>query len=436
MIVEIEAPKSSCVSALDYNEQKVAHEVAELVAFCNLPGTDRDDIYETFARYEKTRYPVREMSFHASVNPSELDSCTEDQILEFIGDLMEHLGYKDQPVLVYRHHDIERQHYHVVSVRADADGRKINNLYEKRKASAFMRRVASKYGFSMVEKGDRVRSSEDLSEDVHSNRIVRFSQKGDKMESLREVYSAAIAYDFDGIAQLQCVLEGLGVEATVNSSAQEPVLSLRGLDDKGRPLTEPFSEQEIGLPLYEMCVMASLPNKSTHRKRFREKERLKGVVRSAFKYSKSEQHFVNILRNKGVSVHFHRTDRGEIFGVTFTDHTTRSVFKASEIPDAISISMMRKAVESGLWRREERGSARERYMEHTHNTRDVAVDVSTNLKAGVIARKEVAIGQPSGNAVRKKNRKAKEVRQQEFEDGQYGSMKFSFEDDRFDDKLV
>lgn len=436
MIVEIEKPKPSCRSALDYNENKVAAEVAELIAYRNLPGTGREDIYGTFDRYEKTRYPVMEMSFHASVNPSEKDSCSEDQVIDFIAALMDELGYGDQPLLVYRHHDIEREHYHIVSVRADSDGRKINNLYEKRRASAFMRREAVRFGFSMVEKGERVKDTGVFKDRVPDVRIHRFSPKGDKTESLREVFSSAVGYDFDGFQQLQCVLEGLGVDSVLRGSAEEPHIELRGMDGKGRPLTEFFSEEDLGMPLYEMCMTASISNKAGHWKRTREKDRLRGLVSAAMRYSRSQQHFVNILRNKGVSTRFHMTDKGEIFGITFTDHTSRSVFKGSEIRDVISVAMMREAVESGRWRAEDRGSARARYIDGVHHVRDVAVEVKRNETVGVLTRKEHVIGQPKGNAVRKKNRKSLEQRRQEYEDGESGAMDFSFEDDRFEDRLV
>ena len=44
MIVEIEAPRPSCRTALDYNERKVARGVAELVGWANLRGTGRQEV--------------------------------------------------------------------------------------------------------------------------------------------------------------------------------------------------------------------------------------------------------------------------------------------------------------------------------------------------------------------------------------------------------
>ena len=178
MILEIEKPRPSTLPSLDYNEGKVLRGVAELVGYANMGSVSRDAIYALFDRYESGAcYPTQERSFHASVNPSEADDCSEDQVLSFISGLMETLGYGQQPYLVYRHFDIEREHYHVVSVRIKKDGRKINNYYEKRRATAYMREVAPCFGFTMAEKGERVKVSEDISEEERIKSSFRFDPR-------------------------------------------------------------------------------------------------------------------------------------------------------------------------------------------------------------------------------------------------------------------
>ena len=252
MIVEIEQARPSCRPSLDYNEGKVLRGVAELVAYANMESTDSKYIYELFDRYEKTRYYVAEKSFHASVNPSETDTCTEDQVLEFISGLMDHLGYGRQPFLVYRHFDIDREHYHIVSVRADKTGRKINNYYEKRRATAYMREVAAQYGFTLAPKGSQVRMSKDISGD--QSKAVRFNPRGEALSQLTGIYKAALSYDHEGFSQLSCILEDLGVRATLIQTDGGQRITLQGLDRKGNPITEIYNEQEIGQPLYQMAA--------------------------------------------------------------------------------------------------------------------------------------------------------------------------------------
>ena len=43
---------------------------------------------------------------------------------------MEALGYGKQPYIVFKHNDIAREHIHIISLRVDGDGRKINDKFE------------------------------------------------------------------------------------------------------------------------------------------------------------------------------------------------------------------------------------------------------------------------------------------------------------------
>ena len=60
--------------------------------------------------------------------------------------LMEHLGYGKQPYLVYRHADIDRVHFHIVSTRIDKQsGKKIKNNFEKEKIQKFIKELEQTY---------------------------------------------------------------------------------------------------------------------------------------------------------------------------------------------------------------------------------------------------------------------------------------------------
>lgn len=440
MIVEIETPRESCIPALDYNEGKVDVGVAELIAANNVPDLEREAIYEQFGRYERSQvYPVKEVSFHASVNPSEADECDENDILGFIAALMEELGLGNQPYLVYRHFDIDRIHYHIVSVRIDETGHKINNYYEIKKASAFIRNVADQYHFHVVSKGEHVMSKRNISKDGSRQKQHSFrSDKGDTDGQLKEIFSYALTYDFDGFPQLACIMQDLGVhiEQFRNSDDGTMTVTLQGLNENGRPCTKMRSEQELGIPMSEQIALTSVSNKQTHHIHRREKDRLGGLVSAAFKYSKSEAHFEAILRNKGVGVHLSRTSSGEIFGVTFVDHLTRCVFKASEISEIISVDKMRDAVDSGHWRALDRGSSRNTYIREKRDESREAAETLKNIKEGIVTRVLKPVGQPKGNSWNNKTKKTKEQLKEEFELDRSGAADVSFEDKTYDERLA
>ncbi len=60
--------------------------------------------------------------------------------------LMEHLGYSNQPYFVYKHKDIDRVHYHIVSTRIDCEtGRKIKDNFEREKVKRFIQQLEQRH---------------------------------------------------------------------------------------------------------------------------------------------------------------------------------------------------------------------------------------------------------------------------------------------------
>ena len=59
---------------------------------------------------------------------------------------MEDLGYGEQPYIVFKHSDIAREHIHIVSLRVDSEGRKINDQFERRRSKRITDALELKYG--------------------------------------------------------------------------------------------------------------------------------------------------------------------------------------------------------------------------------------------------------------------------------------------------
>ncbi len=436
MIVEIEKAVGSTLPALDYNENKVLKGVAELVAYANLECSDHDYIYDTFSRMENTPRIIREMSFHASVNPSEDDSCTQEQVVDFIRLLMETLGYGEQPYLIYRHFDIEREHYHIVSIRADRKGRKINNYFEQRKTSALMKSVCHQYGFSTVAKG-HISSLSELSEKADRKTIRSFDPKKDINSQLREICLKALVYDFQNFEQYSRILMDFGVEAVLVSGDDGRHIRLRGLTRDGHNATEMRDEETLAMPLFDMMTEQVSINREFHNKRSREKERVRSIVKSAFMYANSEKHMSNILANKGISVHFSRErESGVLFGVAFVDHVTRTVFKASELGGVISVDLIREAHDTGRWRAEKGECRSAAASESRRQLRKDAISLR-DFHVSSVAKILRPVSQPQGDSG---NGRVPAMTEDQIRDerlaGQTGSMFASFEDTTYKEKLA
>ena len=59
---------------------------------------------------------------------------------------METLGYGKQPYIVFKHNDIAREHIHIVSLRVDSRGQKINERFEKRRSKKITYALEKRFG--------------------------------------------------------------------------------------------------------------------------------------------------------------------------------------------------------------------------------------------------------------------------------------------------
>ncbi len=100
---------------------------------------------------KKSNTRVKNKCLHISFNPSVDDyrKLGEQTIRQEIDRMMAHMGYGNQPYFVYKHQDLERVHFHVVSTRIDRQtGRKIKDNYEKQKMQKFVQVLEQKYELS------------------------------------------------------------------------------------------------------------------------------------------------------------------------------------------------------------------------------------------------------------------------------------------------
>ncbi len=427
MIVNIETPVDSCRHALDYNEDKCSQNVAELIGYANMDSYGHDDIYETFAQYEKTQYYIRRLSFHASVNPSEDDRCSQEDVLNFVGEMMSHLGLGEQPFLVYRHFDIDRPHYHIVSIRADKNGRKIEEFKERQRLRNLMITVQEKYHFKVVEKQEW----HSVKRDVYCR---KFNPKKEVSPQLHRLASDAVRYSFKTDKEFFAILRSMGVKAEYSSGKDVRSMRFRGLDKKGKPVTHPMSEVSLGLHLYP-----DLRRKLYVGKHYPEAylpSYADDIIRTAFKKSISENQFVYMLKKERISVHIHRNeDDGKVEDITFISHLGKYAVSVSNMGRSKFFQEMIPSINSGRWVKiangKERLSMRELRQRHNggHKERRIPLSAAINLLKPVSQPK----GESGAGAVPPKTEKEL---YEEYLAGMTGSIHADFTDKSYVEKLM
>ncbi len=180
MVIKIHQACST-QNALFYNERKVVQHKATFYHSRNTPEInpflgDKNARHRIFKEIEERNTRVQKKGLHISVNPTvgDLVRLGDAGIRTEIDNLMKHLGYGNQPYLVYKHADLERVHFHIVSTRIDCEtGKKIKDNYEKEKTQRFIKELEQKYQLTKDDNPEKLNfrfsnSSKDLKQNMEN----------------------------------------------------------------------------------------------------------------------------------------------------------------------------------------------------------------------------------------------------------------------------
>ncbi|WP_346747671.1 relaxase/mobilization nuclease domain-containing protein, partial [Prevotella jejuni] len=150
MIAKISATEN-LGGALGYNFKKVEKGEASILLAQGL-YQNKEETYtmaEVFADMqalipEKCR--TKKTVFHCSLNPHPDEKLSNETLMQIAKEYMEALGYGKQPYIVFKHNDIAREHIHIVSLRIDGEGKKINDKFEKRRSKQITDALERKFG--------------------------------------------------------------------------------------------------------------------------------------------------------------------------------------------------------------------------------------------------------------------------------------------------
>ncbi len=180
MVIKIHQACST-KNALFYNERKVLQHKATFYHCRNTPEInpflgDKNARHRIFQVIEDRNTRVQKKGLHISVNPTvgDLVRLGDAGIRTEIDNLMKHLGYGNQPYLVYKHADLERVHFHIVSTRIDVEtGKKIKDNFEKEKTQRFIKELEQKYQLTKDDNPEKLNfrfsnSSKDLKQNLEN----------------------------------------------------------------------------------------------------------------------------------------------------------------------------------------------------------------------------------------------------------------------------
>ena len=364
MVVNILKAHKSMKGTLQYNQTKVNRGAARVLGSFNMEGgATFHDFRRTFESYEKRRIRTEKVSFQMSINPSPDrpgEKLTDAEAVAYARNLLDGLGYGDQPTLVYEHRDIKRTHYHVVSIRVNAEGRKIKDSFEEKELQRLMHRYAKQYHYTIGNEDGKKKSRRRPSV---SDSVPRFAPEGgDVLQQYRDLFDEALTYRFSTFPQFQTIMQSMGVDLDLTEGEGYHLL-FQGLDAAGRKASRPIGEadtQTAYYRLYEQRLQQLKrekdPSPEEKKRRGADAFRVGKTVAFCLENARTEKHFARMLERKGIAVRLSRSADGSLFGATFVDRTSKTAFKASELKKYVSSEALKAAAapETGTWATGER----------------------------------------------------------------------------------
>ena len=332
---------SSPGGALYYNKEKVDRDEAEVLFWQKMlepydkrGRLDIDACMESFIPYLKANRRTTNTVFHVSLNPSPEDKLTDEQLRKIAREYMERMGYGDQPYIVFKHKDIDREHLHVVSLRIDENGRKLSHDYEARRSMEILRSLEQKYDLHPSIKGQEQTDKEGL-------RKVNYPEGNVKQQVSSVVRSCLRNYKCSSYGEFRTLLETFNVsieERTGIIDNRNYVGIVYGaITDDGYGVGTPFKSSKIGKDVGYQALQKYYERSKSTLKEARTLDRLRQTVKDAMSPRNTRDEFRRLLREDNIDAIFRINPIGRIYGVTFIDHNEGIVADGSILGRAFSV---------------------------------------------------------------------------------------------------
>ena len=318
MIAKISATEN-LGGAFGYNFKKVEKGEASILLAAELYQSNdgnytMEDVLADMQALIPKKCRTKKTVFHCSLNPHPDEKLSDETLMQIAKEYMEALGYGKQPYIVFKHNDIAREHIHIVSLRVDGEGKKINDRFEKRRSKKITDASERKYNLIPSSK---------VSEKAVTETPKVDTTKGNIKEQVASVVRTVLKrYKFCSLGELNAIL------SAYNLTVEEVKTEFRGkkydglvyvpTDDKGYKISTPINASDIGRGVGYTAVQNKMQ---------KSKQAIKPLI-SIIRYRvlqtmrtspKTEEELRQRLEEQSLRVVIRKNEGGRIYGITFID---------------------------------------------------------------------------------------------------------------------
>ena len=318
MIAKISATEN-LGGALGYNFKKVEKGEASILLAAELYQSKEgrytmEDVLADMEALIPKNCRTKKTVFHCSLNPHPDEKLSDERLTQIAKEYMEALGYGNQPYIVFKHNDIAREHIHIVSLRINGEGKKINDKFEKRRSKKITDALEKRFGLIPSSKVTDKAMKETPKVDIG---------KGNIKEQVASVVRTVLKhYHFCSLGELNAIL------STYNLAVEEVKTEFRGkkydglvyvpTDDKGNKAGTPIHASDIGRGVGYTAVQNRIQKSKQNVKPLIPTVRNK-VLQTMRTSPKTEEELRQRLEEQGLRVFIRKNESGRIYGITFID---------------------------------------------------------------------------------------------------------------------
>ena len=347
MVVKITSPHS-LNRALNYNEKKVQKGQAECIYAGNyILNPEQMKFHHKLERLqdlislnERTK---KTNTLHISLNFDPSEKHSKEIVTSIAQTYMEKIGFGKQPYLVYKHNDAGHPHIHIVTTTIQSNGKRIDTYNIGRKQSEKARKEIEQ-DFKLIKAQGK--KSHAISEIIPVNVQKAQYGKSETKRSITNVLDAVIPhYKYTSLAELNAILKQYNVVAD-RGNEDGRIYKANGLlykllDAAGNKIGVPIKASLI----YSQPTLKNLEKKFEENefKRHPDKQKLKTAVDWILSKSPASlKDFTDALLKEKIQSVLRQNRDGLVYGITFIDYRSKSVFNGSDLGKQYSIAGIRQ----------------------------------------------------------------------------------------------
>ncbi|RAW01525.1 relaxase/mobilization nuclease domain-containing protein [Pseudochryseolinea flava] len=331
---------------LSYNEHKVRDGMASCIHAENF-GLDSGEMTfrmklnrfeQLMALNKRTKTNVVHVSLNFAVN----EILDQDRLIEIGRMYMEHLGFADQPYLIYEHFDAAHQHIHIATTNIRGDGSRIPLHNIGKNVSEPARKYVEEF-FGLVQ-AEQQAKHEKL---IFPTRIdpIQYGKHETKRSISNVVNYVTRNYQYTSIAGLNAALKQFNVVAYQGEPGtamyERGGLQYSIIDVNGNRVGVPIKASSIhGKPTLKFLKGQFVLGEKL---RLSHAQSLRDKIATAMGVSKSFQQLIEVLAQKNVVLLPRLSVDGKVFGMTFVDNESKVVFKGSDLGKQYSAANILKS---------------------------------------------------------------------------------------------